>query len=161
MATLNATDALSDTVAPAPPCTAALFAHIARSMRVRSEVALAPLGLRPRHFVALTLLRERGAVSQQALAGALRIDRTNLVGLLNELEDDRLIARRRVPEDRRRHIVDLTDKGARKLVAAEAAVAVAEDEVLSALTQDQRATLSDLLRQASAGQELAVTIDGE
>lgn len=68
---------------------------------------------RPLHFVALTLLRERDAVSQHDLAGALHMDRTNLVGLLNELEERRLIARRRVPEDRRRHIVDLIDKGAR------------------------------------------------
>ena len=34
----------------------ALLDHLARRMRLRSESVLAPLGLRPRHLVALTVL---------------------------------------------------------------------------------------------------------
>jgi MarR family transcriptional regulator, lower aerobic nicotinate degradation pathway regulator len=128
---------------------AALLDHLARLSRLRGESALAPLGLRPRHLVALTVLRDHGSPTQQALAGALHTDRTNLIGLLNELESDGLILRRRSSEDRRRHIVELTDDGAERLARAEAALAAAEDEVLGALDADERETLYRLLQQAT------------
>jgi DNA-binding MarR family transcriptional regulator len=127
----------------------ALLDHLARLTRLRAESALAPLGLRPRHLVALTMLRDLGSPTQQALAAALRADRTNLIGLLNELESDSLILRRRSAEDRRRHFVELTDDGAERLAEAETAVAAAEDEVLAALDADQREALYQLLAQAT------------
>src|SRR5260221_10871399 len=99
--------------------TAALLNHLARRMRLRSAAVLAPLGLRPRHLVALTVLRDGGACTQQALATTLEMDGTNIVGLLNELEAEKLIERRRSPEDRRRHVVELTDAGASQLAKGE------------------------------------------
>jgi DNA-binding MarR family transcriptional regulator len=131
-----------------------LLDHLVRLARMRAESALAPLGLRPRHLVALTVMRQHGSGTQQALAAALRIDRTNLVGLLNELEADGLVARRRSPEDRRRHIVELTDDGARRLAEAESALTAVEDEVLGALDPGQRETLYELLTQATTSHVL-------
>jgi MarR family transcriptional regulator, lower aerobic nicotinate degradation pathway regulator len=119
-------------------------------MRLRSEAAIAPLGLRARHLVALTVLRDQGGSTQQALATTLQIDRTNLVGLLNELETQHLIERRRSSADRRRHIVELTDAGARLLARAEFALAAAEDEVLGALDREQREQLYSLLHSATS-----------
>jgi DNA-binding MarR family transcriptional regulator len=127
----------------------ALLDHLARLMRMRGESALAPLGLRPRHLVALTVLREYESPTQQALAAALQTDRTNLIGLLNELESEGLVLRRRSEEDRRRHFVELTDDGTERLAEAEAALAATEDEVLGALDADQRETLYQLLAQAT------------
>lgn len=126
--------------------------HLGRLTRVRAETTLAPLGLRPRHLVALTVLRDQGCPTQQALAAALHTDRTNLIGLLNKLESDGLIVRRRSVEDRRRHIVELTPLGAERLAEAEAALAVAEEEILGALDAEQRETLYALLLQATSGQ---------
>jgi DNA-binding MarR family transcriptional regulator len=137
-----------------PRRSAALLVHLARHMRLRSEAAIAPLGLRARHLIALTVLRDHGAATQQALSTTLQIDRTNLVGLLNELEADELIARRRSREDRRRHIVELTDAGAHRLAKAEFALAAAEEEVLSGLDPRQRETLYDLLQLATSETEL-------
>jgi DNA-binding MarR family transcriptional regulator len=131
----------------------ALLDHLARRMRVRSEAVLAPLGLRPRHLVALTVLRSRGDCTQQGLAATLEMDGTNIVGLLNELEAENLIERRRSPEDRRRHLVELTDAGAKQLAKAEVTLAAIEDEVLGALDDSQRATLYDLLLKAARGSE--------
>jgi DNA-binding MarR family transcriptional regulator len=76
------------------------------------------------------------------------------VGLLNELERAGQIVRRRTDEDRRRHVVGLTDEGRRKLVEAEEALAAAEDAVFSALDAEQRETLYQLLQQATAGHVL-------
>ena len=128
----------------------ALLDHLARLTRLRAESALAPLGLRPRHLVALTVLREHGSPTQQALAASLQTDRTNLIGLLNELESDGLILRRRSSEDRRRHFVELTDDGGKRLAEAETALAAAEDDVLGALDAEQRETLYQLLAQATS-----------
>lgn len=130
----------------------ALLSHLARLIRMASEQELEPLGLRPRHLIALTVMRENGGVTgQQELAVELGVDRTNLVGLLNELEGEGLILRRRAPQDRRRHIVELTPAGEERLAGAEAAIGTAEDEVLGALSDRQREQLFELLQQASAG----------
>jgi DNA-binding MarR family transcriptional regulator len=136
---------------------AALLDHLARLMRLRAESALEPIGLRPRHLVALTVLRDHGSPTQQALAAALQTDRTNLIGLLNELETDGLILRRRSTEDRRRHFVELTDEGTQRLTEAEAALADAEDEVLSALDVEQREMLYQLLAQATTSHVIDCT----
>jgi DNA-binding MarR family transcriptional regulator len=127
-----------------------LLDHLVRLGRMRAQDALAPLRLRPRHLVALTVMRQHGSGTQQALAAALRVDRTNLVGLLNELESDGLIVRRRSAEDRRRHIVELTEQGAQRLAEAESALSGLEDELLSALDPAERETLYALLAQATA-----------
>ncbi|MGW5354532.1 MarR family winged helix-turn-helix transcriptional regulator [Streptomyces sp. NPDC004031] len=129
----------------------ALLDQLARRMRLHAEGVLTPLGLRPRHLVALTVLRDQGGSTQQALATTLMMDRATVVGLLNELESDGLIERQRSPEDRRRHIVRLTEKGVRVLVKAEFSLAGVEDEVLGALDADQRDTLYDLLLLAASG----------
>jgi MarR family transcriptional regulator, lower aerobic nicotinate degradation pathway regulator len=141
-------------VTPSVHGSGALLDHLARRIRLRAESVLTPLGLRPRHMVALTMLRQHAGCSQQALAAMLEMDGTNVVGLLNELESARLIERRRSSEDRRRHVVHLTDKGGEVLRKAECATAEAEDEVLSALDATQRETLYALLNQAAAGTEV-------
>ena len=117
-------------------------------------MALAPTGLRPRHLIALSVLRERGPITQRDLASTLQMDRTNLVGLLNDLETRKLVERRRSPEDRRRHIVEMTEAGAEQLVRAEGFLVTVEDDVLGALDEEQRRTLHDLLRQANRGRPI-------
>jgi DNA-binding MarR family transcriptional regulator len=118
-------------------------------MRSHGESTLAALDMRPRHLLTLTVLRDLGGSTQQALARVLTIDRTNLVGLLNELEAEGLIERRRSSEDRRRHIVELTPAGSEALARAEFALAAVEDEVLAALDASQREALYQLLAQAT------------
>jgi DNA-binding MarR family transcriptional regulator len=129
-----------------------LIHHLDRVARRSSEIALEPTGLRPRHVVALTILREHGAMPQGALGDALRLDPANLVGLLNELEALGLLERRRDPEDRRRHIVELSPAGDGALAGAEAALASVQDEVLSGLDAEERCTLHALLVRAAARQ---------
>ena len=139
----------------------ALLDHLARLTRLRTEAALAPLSLRPRHLVALTVLRDHGSPTQQVLAAALHTDRTNLIGLLNELETAGLVLRRRSSEDRRRHMVELTDEGSARLAKAESSLAAAEDDVLSALDADQRELLYSLLQQATTSHVVDCTAAAE
>jgi DNA-binding MarR family transcriptional regulator len=126
-----------------------LINHLARVARRSSEAALEPTGLRPRHLVALTILRDRGAMTQVALGEALHLDPTNLVGLLNELEHASLLERRRDPLDRRRHIVELSEAGHTALAHAERTLASVQDQVLAGLDEDERAALHALLVRAT------------
>jgi DNA-binding MarR family transcriptional regulator len=125
-----------------------LIAQLARGTRRRVEEAVAPLGLRPRELVALQHLRERGPSAQQALVELLGIDATNLVAVLNGLEDAGLIERRRDPADRRRAIIELSPKGEHVLAELDRALREIDDEILAALTTAQRETLNGLLAQA-------------
>src|SRR5262245_14589617 len=108
----------------------ALLDLLSRRMRAAGETVLEGAGLRPRHLLAMTVLRAQGESSQADRAGTLQLDRTNLVGLLNERETGGLVERRRSPEDRRRHTVALTDSGRERLARAEFALSAAEDVVL-------------------------------
>ena len=125
-----------------------LLDHLARIGRRAAETSMSPGGLRPRHLIALKLLRDSGPASQQGLADALSLDPSNVVGLLNELEERGLITRRRDPADRRRHIVELSADGENELACADARLSRVEDELLSALSAEERETLYRLLVRA-------------
>jgi DNA-binding MarR family transcriptional regulator len=125
-----------------------LLDYLSRVGRRAAEASMAPGGLRPRHLIALKLLHEHGPVSQQALAEALSLDPSNVVGLLNDLEERRLITRRRHPEDRRRHIVEVSPRGEEELELANARLSCVENELLTALSAEERSTLYDLLVRA-------------
>lgn len=123
---------------------------LARRLRGAAEAELVAFRLRPRHVIGLTVLRDSGEQSQADLAEALGIDPTNVVALLNELESEGFVERRRSPADRRRHTVVLTPRGARRLTEIECALAGLEHRMFSALDSDEQATLHRLLQRATA-----------
>ena len=125
-----------------------LLEHLARVGRRAFETTLEPGGLRPRHLIALKLLSEQGPASQQALADSLSLDPSNVVGLLNELEERQLITRRRDSADRRRHIVELSPRGGSELCDAYDRLRRIDDDLLSPLSARERAMLYDLLVRA-------------
>ena len=121
-----------------------LIEHLARVGRRAADTSLSGC-LRPRHLIALRLLHERGPMPQHGLGAALSLDPSNVVGLLNELEERGLVERRRDPADRRRHIVSLSANGADELALTYSRLGLVEDELFSALSAEERATLHELL----------------
>ena len=101
--------------------------------------------LSPRQFHLLGLLHERGAMTQRELGELMHIDPSILVTLLNPLERDGHVSRERDPADRRRHIVTLTEPGARHLVAAASAQREAEDALFAGVDAVRREQLRVLL----------------
>jgi DNA-binding MarR family transcriptional regulator len=125
--------------------------HAARKF---SEL-LAPLGLEPRQFGMLTRLAANEGKSQQAIGELMGLNPTRMVFLVDELEQQGLVERRRNPDDRRSYALYLTGQGREKLREARQASAAHEHEITTALTDGQRAELAALLRRVADEQGIS------
>jgi DNA-binding MarR family transcriptional regulator len=144
-----------NTQAPSVAGSMNLLTRLSRVIYRRAVPEL--IGIKIKEFVALVYLRESGRATQQKLAETMMMDANNCVILLNGLEDEGLIARTRDPEDRRRHIVQITPKGHKALAKAERELETLEDEVLGNLDHSERDKLRDLLAKALEDHSLAIS----
>jgi DNA-binding MarR family transcriptional regulator len=130
----------------------------------RFTEALEPFGIRPRHVAALIELRDHGELTQQALCGRLHLDPTNLVAILNELEQRGYATRRRDPEDRRRHRVEVSKKGLAVIDKVSEVMDGVEDDLLDGLDAAEREQLEGLLTsiwERSGGYEAWSQVEAE
>ena len=111
---------------------------------------LEPLGLSPREWGVLSTLAESGPLTQIGLATTMSIDRTAMVYLLDELEDQALVERVRNPQDRRAFLIHLTASGRDTQRRAATALAGAADTLLTPLDAAERHQLVDLLAKVAA-----------
>jgi DNA-binding MarR family transcriptional regulator len=94
---------------------------------------VAPLQLTPAQFSVLLLLEKNPGRNQTEIANTLGILRPNFVSMLDGLESRDLCARVRSTNDRRSHILMLTDKGRAVLARAKKLVAVKHEARLNEL----------------------------
>src|SRR2546429_1098024 len=92
-----------------------LLKRLGWAVKDRTFAAFEEAGESPYHYSILAVLEESARETQATIADALGYDRSWLVGLLDELEEDGSIERRRDPADRRRHLVSLKPAGKKKL----------------------------------------------
>jgi DNA-binding MarR family transcriptional regulator len=107
--------------------------------------AMAPLGLRPASFSVLTLIATNPGATQSAISEALGLQRTNLVGIIDALEERGLARREPAKNDRRSHALYVSEKGKRLLRQAMDVQAEHEARVLQRLGSNERAQLLGLL----------------
>jgi DNA-binding MarR family transcriptional regulator len=141
---MEPTDAPADLLAPPTAWLSYLLRHASRLAQDEVAVGLAALGLRRPHSAVLALLADMPR-SQAALSAQLQTDRTTMVALIDDLEGWQLVERRPNPSDRRAHQVTLTQGGAARLAAAQAARAAAEDSFFAPLSDRERAELRAML----------------
>jgi DNA-binding MarR family transcriptional regulator len=130
------------------PTAGMLLVKIGRMAERWFTEALKPIGLTPRHLGVLLEVRAC-PTSQQALIDSIGVDPSKLVGLLNDLEADGLIVRRRDPEDRRRHIVEVSKEGRDRLAAAEKAAGEVEERLFASVDAAHREELLRVLAQVA------------
>jgi DNA-binding MarR family transcriptional regulator len=122
-----------------------LMIKLGRITMHRFTEALEPFGIRPRHVAALIELRDSGQLTQQSLCGQLHLDPTNLVAILNDLERRGYATRRRDPEDRRRHLVEVSKKGIAVIDKVSEVMDQVEEDLLADLEPAERDELAQLL----------------
>jgi DNA-binding MarR family transcriptional regulator len=127
-----------------------LLKRLGYKLKERSMDAFEAAGFSPYHHAVLALLEEDPQETQAMIADALGYDRSHLVGVLDELEGQGLVERRRDPADRRRHLVRLTPEGRTALKRMRAVAKQVEDDFLRPLDAKQRAELHALLREVAA-----------
>ncbi len=121
--------------------------HKAINRRTSEDI----LGMRFKPYMTLGYIRDHPGTTQQELESALFMDANSVVLILNELEAAQFSIRRRDPQDRRRHIVEITPAGRRALERADKAREGLEDEVLRGLSSEERKTLRRLLERVLEG----------
>lgn len=131
-----------------------LLARLGQESMARFRRALRPLDLSAQHFIVLKQLQTIGAASQAVLADALGIDYSNLASVTAELSDRGLIERYRHENDRRRYVVELSERGAEVVAEADQAIADGEEQMLSTLDDGDRERFWELLREVADGAEL-------
>ena len=106
---------------------------------------LAGIALSARQAGILTLVTEFEPMTQKALGDALRIDRTTMVALIDDLENKGHVVRQRHPRDRRAFLVHPTDSGRDAKAAAIQILDEQQSRFLAPLTLAQRKQLAALL----------------
>jgi DNA-binding MarR family transcriptional regulator len=126
-------------------CTAFLLARVGYAIKLSAIDEFEREGFSMYQYSVLAVLSEGVKETQGRIADALKLDRSQLVGVLDELEEAGLIERRRDPNDRRRHAVSLTPVGKKQLVKMRMIVRRIEDSFLEPLDEKARAALHDAL----------------
>jgi MarR family transcriptional regulator, lower aerobic nicotinate degradation pathway regulator len=107
---------------------------------------LSRIQLTARQAGILTLVTEWEPMTQKALGDALRIDRTTMVSLLDDLERKGYVVRQRHPRDRRAFLVQPTEPGRAAKAQAVAILDEQQRRFLAPLTSAQRQQLGTLLK---------------
>ena len=137
------------TAAPIPDLFEDLSFLLARSNALSlaaGNAALSPYGLRVRSYSVLALAAGGRRPSQRELAELLRLDPSQVVALVDELQARALVIRQPDPGDRRANVVTATAEGAALYAQATVAVAAAQAAVFTPLSPEQRSQLAALLR---------------
>jgi DNA-binding MarR family transcriptional regulator len=134
--------------------TAFLIAQLGFHVAFRFADALAPLGIGPRHFGTLKLLKAHDGQSQQQLCDSQRIHRNVMVGLVDDLEKRGFVERRRHPADRRAHAVHLLPDGLALLAQVEPILRDLDENLQKPLDPDEQVTLLRLLDKLVVGEGL-------
>ena len=122
-----------------------LLKRLGFTAKDRAMASYEGTGLHPYHYAIMLVLDEGSADTQGSIADALGYDRGQLVGLLDELQEQGLVERQRDPNDRRRHLVRMTTEGTKALRRLRAIARRNEDDFLDPLSEEERAQLHTLL----------------
>ena len=121
----------------------------------RTHEALGPFGLKVRPYALLGIVAADTRPSQRELSEFLRLDPSQIVSLVDDLQTRGLVRREPDPRDRRANVVVATDEGVRLYEAARAEVLQAEAAWLAELPSEIRNRFARALAQLATTEEVA------
>lgn len=133
---------------PAPPPGPPLGLHLANTAKAVSQAfddALAEAGGSRSSWLVLMSLKTRSVPNQRELATAVGIQGATLTQHLNTMENHGLLTRRRDPDNRRVHLVELTEHGEAAFHRMREAAAAFDRRLRADLDQNDIANLEHLL----------------
>ena len=140
------------------PAQQPLGLHLTRVSRTVSRAfddALAAAGGSLPVWLVMISLKSGQLASQRELAGAVGVQGATLTHHLNAMESAGLVTRRRDPENRRLHLVELTPAGDALFLRLRDAATAFDQQLRTGLSQDEASQLETLLTRlrdnASAG----------
>ena len=134
-------------------CTAFLLARVGSAIKLTAIEAFEREGIGLYQYSVLAVLGEGARETQATIADTLKLDRGQLVGVLDGLEQAGLVVRRRDQSDRRRHTVSLTPAGKKQLVKMRTIIKRIEDSFLEPLDDKARTALHDALLRVAANND--------
>ena len=123
-----------------------LAGQVAALFRGRFEEDMREHRLHPRQYLAMLVLRDEGAMSQQAVGQRLGMDRTTTMQAALALSEAGLVERQDDPDDGRVYRLALTASGRRLIATLEGRMKRVEAELLAPLSVAERATFVGQLR---------------
>jgi DNA-binding MarR family transcriptional regulator len=122
-----------------------LLNRAAKIIHDMNEQALKPLRLSPRELGLLRIIAEEGPLSQQAIGQKHSIDRTTIVGILDQLEKRDLVTRISNQADRRVNLLYITPRGKKTVAQAVRLVERQQERFLAPLNADEWKSLKQSL----------------
>lgn len=110
-----------------------------------ANARLADHGLRVRSYSVLSLACDDGRPSQKEIADLLRLDPSQVVNLIDQLQDLGYVERVPDARDRRSNVLTATQSGREAHDRARVDVRRAEEDLLSSLTAAERETIAQVL----------------
>ncbi len=124
-----------------------VFFQVIRLHYHRSHILLDKIGVYPGQPPMLFALNQKDGQSQTQLSEMLNIKPATITVMLNRMEKEKLVERRRDPGDQRISRVYLTEKGKKLFCEVKNVVNNIEEECFKELTENERILLKRLLMQ--------------
>ena len=122
-----------------------MLAKAAQKIADITHESLTPLQLDIRQVGLLITIKKYEPVTQTRISKLLRIDRTTMVALIDDLENRGLVVRTESPQDRRVNNLTLTAKGTEILDQAWKKILESEEIVLQGLSTAEKQSLIKIL----------------
>lgn len=122
-----------------------LLNKAAQIIKEKGDEAIKRYHITTKHLGILYLLKETDNLSQIELGRSLLIDRTTMIKLIDDLEQEQYVQRRKNSDDRRIYNIHLTETGKSNLSEIKASIKNIEEKFLSNIDQTHQSILIDSL----------------
>jgi DNA-binding MarR family transcriptional regulator len=129
---------------------AAMLTPVVQALIAAEEPVLAAHGLTMWGYIVLNALEGAPTRTQAALAQAIGADKTRIIGILDDLQENGFISRQPDPEDRRARLLSITPQGRRVRRATSDAIQAHENRLLASLPAVDRRGFLRALRALSS-----------